>query len=138
MGEDVQRLHEDTEDNDGENPLRRWSTTKGICTYKVTSFQLFKYYLIEKSQSLKSCKDIFFRLGYIYKPDGLPMSSEASTYAYDAFNSIADEAERHHKGPYQKHLKRSQNRIISNHHNSSQSYISRLHTFIILRIFICT
>ena len=38
MGEDVQRLHEDTEDNDGENPLRRWSTTKGICTYKVTSF----------------------------------------------------------------------------------------------------
>ena len=26
---EVQRLHEDTEDNDGENPLRRWSTTKG-------------------------------------------------------------------------------------------------------------
>ena len=30
LGEEVQRLHEDTEDNDGENPLRRWPTTKGI------------------------------------------------------------------------------------------------------------
>ena len=29
MGVEVQRLHEDTEDNDGENPLRRWPTTKG-------------------------------------------------------------------------------------------------------------
>ena len=66
-----------------------------------------------------------FTLGYIYKPDGLPMSSDASTYAYDAFNSIVDQAERHHKGPYQKHLKRSQNRIISSKHTSSHSYISR-------------
>ena len=50
LGEDVQRLHEDTEDNDGENPLRRWSTTKGICRYKVTSFQFFSTNLIEKAE----------------------------------------------------------------------------------------
>ena len=29
LGDEVQRLHEDTEDNDGANPLRRWPTTKG-------------------------------------------------------------------------------------------------------------
>lgn len=68
--------------------------------------------------------DVFTTQGYIYKPDGLPMSSDASTYAYDAFNSIADQAERYHKGQYQKHLKRSQNKI-SNNHVSFSSYISR-------------
>ena len=32
LGVEVQRLHEETEENDGENPLRRWPTTKGeIC-----------------------------------------------------------------------------------------------------------
>ena len=29
LGVEVQRLHEETEENDGENPLRRWPTTKG-------------------------------------------------------------------------------------------------------------
>ena len=29
LGVEVQRLHEDTEENDGDNPLRRWPTTKG-------------------------------------------------------------------------------------------------------------
>ena len=53
------------------------------------------------------------------------MSSEASRYAYDAFNSILDEADRHYKGPYQKHLKRSQKRLISNNNTSSLSLISR-------------
>ena len=60
--------------------------------------------------------------GYIYKPDGLPMSSDASTYAYDVFNSIVDEAEGYHKGQYQKQLKRSQNKISNSH---ISPYISR-------------
>ena len=29
LGSEVQRLHEDTEDNDGDNLLKRWPTTKG-------------------------------------------------------------------------------------------------------------
>ena len=62
--------------------------------------------------------------GYIYKPDGLPMSSDASTYAYDVFNSIVDEAEVYHKGQYQKQLKRSQNKI-SHSHMPISSYLSR-------------
>lgn len=66
LGPEVQRLHEETEDSEGDNPLKRWSTTKG----------------------------------YIYRPDGLPLSTEASAQAYQYYNLIADQAEHYHRRQY--------------------------------------
>ena len=126
MGVEVQRLHEETEQNDGENPLRRWPTTKGKYERMHFSLGSLLYHCLNFLIVVYQLKPFFVFKGYIYKPDGLPMACDASAYAFDAFNSIVDEAERHHKGPYQKHLKRSQHRLITYNHTSSPSYISRL------------
>ena len=45
LGDEVQRLHEDTEDNDGANPLRRWPTTKGRA-YIYIYIYIYKFMLI--------------------------------------------------------------------------------------------
>ena len=79
LGREVQRLHEETEDSDGENVLKHWPTAKG----------------------------------YIYKPDGLPMSCSASNHAYEIFNNILEEAEQYNRRQYQKQVHPDSNQDLN-------------------------